>query len=217
MTLPLPTIRAWLFDLDGTLIDTDDQAMMRLQKRLHLFGHWSRGIARRLVMWSEGPTNALVTLFDLLGLDSLLFALNQRIGWKDDDGFHIIPGVQPMLRALAQHYTLGIVSTRSREAAHAFLEQYHLKELFSIVVTREDTERLKPHPEPLLYAAQRLQLKPEACVMVGDTPVDIRAARRAGAWSLGVLCGFGDVNDLRRAGSHLILPSTADILKLLEP
>ncbi len=214
MTLPLPLsqIRAWLFDLDGTLIDTDDQAIVRLQKRLHLFGNHARGLARRLVMWSEGPTNVLVTFLDWLGLDPLLFALNQRLGWKDDEGFHIIPGVIPMLEALARHYTLGIVSTRSRAAALSFLDQYHLTDLFSVIVTREDTKRLKPHPEPLHYALERLGVEPEACVMVGDTPVDIQAARRARMWSLGVLCGFGDLRDLQRAGSHVILPCTADII-----
>ncbi len=216
MTLPLPQIRAWLFDLDGTLIDTDDQAMMRLQKRLHFLKGQAHHLARRLVMWSEGPTNALVTFFDVLGLDSWLFTLNQRLGWKDDDGFHVIPGVIPVLEFLAHHYTLGIVSTRSREAALSFLNQYDLTRLFSILVTREDTQRLKPHPEPLYYAMERLELPAEACVMVGDTPVDIRAARRAGMWSLGVLCGFGDLRDLQRAGSHLILPGTADIIKLFQ-
>lgn len=217
MSIPFHTLKAWFFDLDGTLIDTDDQAMMRLQKRLRWLGRWSRDIARRLVMWSEGPTNALVTCLDALGLDHMLFALNQRIGWKDDEGFHIIPGVAPMLKLLAERYTLGIVSTRSREAAQAFLAQHHLTDLFSLIVTREDTQRLKPHPEPLLYAAQRLRLDPKACIMVGDTPVDIYAAHRAGMWSLGVLCGFGDLRDMQRAGSHLVLPCTADIVTLLDP
>ncbi len=211
MAIPLEKLRVWLFDLDGTLINTDDQAMMRLQKRLHLLGRWSHSLARRLVMWSEGPTNTLVTCLDALGLDDLLFALNQRIGWKDDEGFHIIPGVTDALRFLAPRYTLGIVSTRSKEAAYDFLAQYQLRDLFSIVVTREDTPRLKPHPEPLQYAARKLGVEAETCIMVGDTPVDIHAARRAGMWSLGVLCGFGDLQDLRKARSHLILPSTADI------
>jgi len=52
--------------------------------------------------------------------------------------------------------------------------------------------------------------------MVGDTPVDIRAARRAGAWAIGVLCGFGEPRELRRAGAHLILPSTGDLLKYIQ-
>jgi phosphoglycolate phosphatase-like HAD superfamily hydrolase len=52
--------------------------------------------------------------------------------------------------------------------------------------------------------------------MVGDTTVDIRAARRAGAWAIGVLCGFGEAKELKRAGAHLLLDSPADLLPLLD-
>jgi phosphoglycolate phosphatase len=48
--------------------------------------------------------------------------------------------------------------------------------------------------------------------MVGDTAVDVKSARRAGAWSVAVLCGFGERKELERAGAHLILDSTADLL-----
>ena len=47
--------------------------------------------------------------------------------------------------------------------------------------------------------------------MVGDTTVDIKSARRAGAWSIGVLCGFGEQAELERAGAHMILPATAEL------
>ncbi|MBN1262672.1 MAG: HAD family hydrolase, partial [Anaerolineae bacterium] len=62
---------------------------------------------------------------------------------------------------------------------------------------------------------QALGVAPEACAMVGDTVVDVRAARRAGAWSVAVLCGFGEEPELRRAGAHWILPGTADLLTQL--
>jgi phosphoglycolate phosphatase-like HAD superfamily hydrolase len=50
--------------------------------------------------------------------------------------------------------------------------------------------------------------------MVGDTPVDVLSARRAGAWAVGVLCGFGERYELERAGAHVILPCTSDLLSL---
>jgi phosphoglycolate phosphatase len=53
--------------------------------------------------------------------------------------------------------------------------------------------------------------------MVGDTTVDIRAARAAGAQSVGVLCGFGERDELERAGANLILESTAQIPEILLP
>jgi N-acetyl-D-muramate 6-phosphate phosphatase len=50
--------------------------------------------------------------------------------------------------------------------------------------------------------------------MVGDTTVDILSARRAGAWAIGVLCGFGEERELWRAGAHMVLHTTADLLAL---
>jgi ribonucleotide monophosphatase NagD (HAD superfamily) len=78
-----------------------------------------------------------------------------------------------------------------------------------VVVTREDTWRLKPHPEPIRYAAGQLGVAIERCLMVGDTGVDVRAAKAAGARAVGVLCGFGERGDL--AGADLILESPAEL------
>ncbi|RMG97178.1 MAG: HAD family hydrolase, partial [Chloroflexi bacterium] len=93
-----------------------------------------------------------------------------------------------------------------------FLEQFpQIGQHIEVTCGLQDTRRLKPHPSPVLLAAKRLNLPPDACLMVGDTTVDIRAARSAGAWSAGVLCGFGEQEELEKAGAHLILPSTADL------
>ena len=78
-------------------------------------------------------------------------------------------------------------------------------DLVSVVISRDDTPHLKPHPTPIRLAAVRLSLLPEQCVMVGDTGVDVRSAKAAGALAVGVLCGFGERQDLaqRRLDSRL--------------
>jgi phosphoglycolate phosphatase len=55
---------------------------------------------------------------------------------------------------------------------------------------------------------------PESCLMIGDTTVDMRAGKSAGAQTVGVLCGFGEENELRRAGADAIFKSTADLKEL---
>ena len=97
-----------------------------------------------------------------------------------------------MLEDLQSHAILAVISTRTHDDAMAFLKQHELVSFFSLVVTQETTRRLKPDPEPIIYAATNLDLPLNVCAMVGDTTVDIRAARRAGAWAVGVLCGFGE-------------------------
>jgi len=214
------TIEAILFDLDGTLIDTDDQAVEALARRLRRI-RWPhpKRAARRLIMASETPGNALVTALDMLGLDAPLRALTDRLrrwrGLLTPADFRIVVGVDEALATLSQQYRLAVVTTRGRVDAEAFLAQYGLASLFESVVTSESTWRLKPHPAPVRYAARQLELAPERCVMVGDTTVDVRSGRRAGAQTVGVLCGFGERGELERAGADLVLETTADLGSVL--
>ena len=121
-----------------------------------------------------------------------------------------VDGSVEMLRDLdRQGLKLGVVTSRSREDAAAYLAQQGLGDLFWVVITRDDVRRLKPHPMPVEKAAEQLGLTPEQCVMVGDTNLDVRAARLAGALSVGVLCGFGAAEDLRDA--DLVLDSPAEL------
>jgi predicted PurR-regulated permease PerM/phosphoglycolate phosphatase-like HAD superfamily hydrolase len=213
-------IDAILFDLDGTLLKTDDDAVEALSRRL-----WPvRGFlpkrdparaARRIVMALEGPTNSIMSFLDRLGLDDNLFDLGDRMhqmrGLHTPLNFHPIDGVGAMLDDLSRRYRLGIVTTRSRLHAETFLSQEGLGDLIEVIVGREDTWRIKPHPSPVLHAAERLEVPVERCLMVGDTTVDILAARAAGAWSAGVLCGFGEKDELERAGADLIVKTTSDL------
>ena len=71
------------------------------------------------------------------------------------------------------------------------------------------------YPDPILFVARQMGVSPEACLMIGDTTVDMRAGRAAGAITVGVLCGFGQEVELLRAGADLILPTTSLIIQAL--
>ena len=211
-------VEAILFDLDGTLIDTDDTVIERGARWLQPLARLlPRGdperVLRRAIMVSEGPTNALLTFLDILGLDDEFFALGDRLrqlrGLRTPANFQPVDGIVEAVRELSGRYPLGIVTTRSRRDAQAFLEQHALAGCFSVVVTHEDTRRLKPHPEPIHCAAKQLGAAIERCLMVGDTSLDVRAAKAAGAYAVGVLCGFGERGDL--VGADLILETTAEL------
>jgi len=215
--VPWRQIRGWLFDLDGTLMDTDDQAVERIANRLRLLGpERATDVGRQLVMKSEIWINATVTLLDILGLDSWVFALRRRLSHQIEPTFRLIPGVKPLIDRLADRGRLAVVSTRSTRDAEAFLNQHDLSSHFECIVGQETTKRLKPHPAPIRHAVHALNLPVEACVMVGDTPVDVRAARRAGAWAVGVLCGFGEAHELEAAGAHRVVTTTADLMALID-
>ncbi len=211
-------IRAVLFDLDGTLMDTDDQAVERLTRSLQTL-HWPQPTraARRLVMASETPVNALMTAIDIVGLDGPLMTLTNwwRRRRTPTPDFRLMAGTREMLAALRPRYRLAVVTTRGRDDTLAFLTQHGLERLFDALVTRESTWRLKPSPAPIRHASRLLDMPVERCVMVGDTTVDVKSARRAGAWAVAVLCGFGEREELERAGAAVILERTADLAALL--
>ena len=221
MNAELAEIRAILFDLDGTLLDTDDTAVEGLARCLRpVLGDRADRIARWILMKAETPGNWFVLILDKLGVDEQMLSLTDRLrkrrGVKPASQFRLIPGVQEMIIDLRDRYQLGLVTTRGRYHIDKFLDSYpEIGESFEVTCGRQDTGRLKPHPEPVIFSAGRLGVPVQHCLMIGDTTVDVKSARRAGALSAGVLCGFGEREELERAGAHIILPTTADLIQYL--
>jgi phosphoglycolate phosphatase-like HAD superfamily hydrolase len=102
-----------------------------------------------------------------------------------------------------------VVTTRSQADVESFLSREELQELLTVVVTRDSSQRLKPHPQPVRDAAEKLDVDVTRCALVGDTRVDIRAAKAAGALAIGVLSGFGERKDLVQA--DLILEDVTEL------
>jgi phosphoglycolate phosphatase-like HAD superfamily hydrolase len=219
MTLDLSRVRALCFDVDGTLSDTDDLYAQQLAHSLprFLFRDPLRS-ARRLVMWIESPGNALLGLADTLGIDDEMAALinwmyrHRRQPWRK---FLLVPDVEGMLSRLHGRYPMAVVSARDERGTLAFLEQFNLRKYFDTIVTGLSADHTKPYPDPVLLAAQKMNTAPEQCLMIGDTTVDIRAGRSAGAQTVGVLCGFGEESELRKMGADLILHNTAELAGVL--
>ncbi|MGD8474694.1 MAG: AI-2E family transporter [Anaerolineae bacterium] len=214
-------IDAILFDLDGTMIEIDNEAFEYLTRRLQPLQRFlpkrdAAWVARRILMWAEGPANSLLTFVNRIGLDDTFLDLGDRLrsmqGLHTPSNFRLVDGTGEMLEELSHRYHLGVVTTRCCAHAEAFLEQQELRGLIHVIVGREDTWRIKPHPSPVRHAADELNVPVERCLLVGDTPADIYAARSAGARSAGVLCGLGTETELERAGADLILNTTSDLV-----
>jgi HAD superfamily hydrolase (TIGR01549 family) len=224
MPLNISRIRAICFDVDGTLSDTDDVMVAQLAKLLYPFNFLFPGkdlirVARGIVMEVEAPANLLISLPDLIGLDDEIFALKDwimRKSKKETKPFQLIPGIREMLVTLFQYYPLAIVSARDTGSTMQFLHQFNLAEYFIRIATDQTCEHTKPFADPILWVAKELGVPPDDCLMVGDTTVDIRAGKAAGAQTVGVLCGFGEEDDLRKFGADMILSSTAELVQVLQ-
>jgi HAD superfamily hydrolase (TIGR01509 family) len=170
-------------------------------------------------MAAEAPGNIVLPLLDRLGLDALVFRfaelLSRRMAAGATPAVHApVPGVPALLAHLHGQFPMAVVTNRRKEHAESFLTRHGLAPYFACVVGAEARTLGKPHPDMLLHAAAALGAPIDRCIMIGDTPVDMRAGRTAGAQTIGVLCGFGEEPELRRAGADLILPSTADVASL---
>lgn len=219
MTLDLQRIQALCFDVDGTLSDTDDvyvQKVARFFPRF-LFSNPER-VARRFVMWVESPGNTLIGLPDIIGLDDELLGLWEWLNRhrpRPMKHFMMVPGIKEMLEQLHGKYPMAVVSARDDKSTRAFLEQFELIAYFDEIVTALTAEHTKPYPDPILYAAEKMGVVPENCLMIGDTTVDIRAGKAAGTQTVGVLCGFGERPELESRGTDLILDTTAELVDIL--
>ncbi len=217
MTLDPSRIKGICFDIDGTLSDTDDQVVNKLVRWLGLLQFIlkvdRRKLARKLVMIAETPGTALYTIPDRLHLDDELAWLMEKMSrWaRKKSNFLLMPGVHELVRSLATIYPLVIISARDQYSADQFLRQHDLLPFFQHVISGQTCAHTKPFPDPILHSATLLGLQPGELVMVGDTIVDILSARRAGAQSVGVLCGFGEEAELLRSGANLILSTTSDL------
>jgi predicted PurR-regulated permease PerM/phosphoglycolate phosphatase-like HAD superfamily hydrolase len=212
-----------LFDLDGTLVETDQQRVREVAQRLRplrrvLSEQEQLRLARRWLMRGEVIVNWIITWSDRLHFHNLVFRMDDRLrrwrGIVKPEQFTAVAGSIEGLKVLAQKgFSLGVVTSRARKDAEAYLAQYQLDGLFDIVVTRDDVKQRKPHPRPVRLAVQELGLAPSQCVLVGDTSVDVRSAKTAGALSVGVLCGLGERDDFEDA--DLVLESPAQLVEWL--
>jgi phosphoglycolate phosphatase-like HAD superfamily hydrolase len=219
MALDLSRIKALCFDVDGTLSDTDDLYARKVSP------YFPRAVfsdpdqaARRLVMWVEAPGNALLGFADKLGVDDEMGAV---IDWMSRHQTHtlqkfmLIPGVDEMLAALKGHYPMAVVSARHEKSTMRFLEQFDLVHYFDAIVTGLSAPHTKPFPDPVFMAAKMMGVKPEECLMIGDTTVDIKAGKSAGSQTVGVLCGFGEEQELLDMGADLIIGTTPQVTEVL--
>jgi HAD superfamily hydrolase (TIGR01549 family) len=235
MPLAASRIRAILFDVDGTLADTDDDFIRRA-------GHFMRRLGflfpqrdptnflRWSLMISETPLNLAMGIPDWLGVDDEIARFFDWLATRRGPShpaspaaqaaapdaapatagrFVLMDGVDRLLASLAPRYPLGVITARGARDTQAFLAQFGLTPYFGAVASAQTAEHSKPYPDPVLWAARELGVPVESCLMVGDTTVDILAGRRAGAQTVGVLCGFGERAELERTGANLILETTA--------
>lgn len=201
-----------LFDWDGTLIDSyhaDASAYMAMFKEM--------GISWGLAELEENYSPNWYHVYRAAGLPRKRWNDADR-AWRSHYAKHkpkLISGVNRILAKLDRAHLLGLVTSGDRDRVHRQLREFRLTALFAARVCSGDTQRKKPHPEPLRLALRKMELPPSACVYVGDAPQDVEMAQRAGVRAIGVLGPFPTEKRLRAACPEFLLSSIGELPDLL--
>jgi pyrophosphatase PpaX len=190
---PAPRFPVVLFDLDGTLIDSGPIILASMHHAVQTV--LGREIASEELAATVGGQGLVAQMqaLDAGRVDDLVEAYRAH-NEPLHETLEAFTGMLEVLASLrAQGRKLGIVTAkRHRTVGLAFDRLPWLGEQFDVVIAHEDTERHKPEPEPVLAAIKHLGAEPSAAAYVGDSPFDIRAAKAAGAFAIGV--GWGGIH-----------------------
>jgi 2-phosphoglycolate phosphatase len=213
------TIRAVLFDLDGTLADTAPDMMrtvnaMREARRLAPVAlevvrpHVSKG-ARGMIgaAFGIGPEDAGFAAMreEFLGIYAQNLCVETRL----------FPQMDELLARLdGSRIAWGVVTNKFEHLARSVIEGLGLAARAAVLVGGDTCERAKPFPDPLLHAAERLMLEPRSVLYIGDDERDVQAARAAGMPVLAAGYGYlGDGPAPSQWGADAVVDSPSEIAR----
>jgi HAD superfamily hydrolase (TIGR01549 family) len=207
-------LRAALFDIDGTLVDTERESAEAIRRVLArrgvvispaeldwVIGHSWHEIYERL---RAGHGAALPGMRELIDLSSA-----EREVVLDEHGLREVRGARDLVRRLAARCPIAAVSGASRREAAFALRGLGVLDAFCFVLTSEDYAEGKPSPDGYLLAAARLGVEPEECLVVEDSAAGIAAGVAAGARVVAVSAANFAGQD--QSPAHAVVATPADI------
>jgi len=200
--------RAILFDWDGTLLNSFEsdaiayEAMFRQigipwgreELKLHYSPNWHRVYVAAGIPESRWPE-----------ADRLWRAAYARLRPQ------LLPGARLVVNQMAKRFTLGIVSSGTRNRIRKQIQRFGWGGRFAACVCNEDSPRRKPHPAALRLALAQLSVRASQAVYVGDSPEDVEMARSAGVCAIGVYGPFPNHARLRASRPAALLDSIAQL------
>jgi len=181
-------IKGIIFDMDGTLIDTNDLVIDCIKKTVNEYlGYTPEKDSFNEIIGK--PLDMQMSFFSEKYADEMMGYYRKIYMKRRDEDTKIFPGVMELLKALYESkIKMAIVSNKGRRGIDHGLEMFNMKDFFEITLSVEDVGNKKPHPEAINKILRVFDMKKEEVLFVGDSHNDILAANNAGVKS--VLVGW---------------------------
>lgn len=209
-------IRNILFDLDGTLLDTNELIIQSFQHTYKM--HLNKQVDKEDIIKNFGEI-LKITLDREFGEDSekaIKTYRNFQTG-NFEKLITIQKGVREGIIELdRQGYKLGIVTSRLNDSAIKGLKHFGLMDYFESIIGADDTDQHKPDPTPALMALKELEGKPEETILVGDSPFDILCGKNAGITSVAVGWSALPMDRILNYEPDYVVESMEELMRLVE-
>lgn len=220
-TAPLDNIAALVFDIDGTLVDSASAIIDQFATLCKEFGNrkYSKKEIMHIIHDSGGSIHEIFRImFSHLDEDALNKVFERRAELVPITAKLIRPfeGVVKTMDALkGRGYKIALFSTRESWMIKADPSVQLLMPHVDVVISLEDIERPKPHPDGIIAALRVLDIDPSQAIMVGDTAADVMSAKAAGVTPVAVTHGFGGRGEIAAAKPGHIIESVPELLRIL--
>ncbi|MBQ5702643.1 MAG: HAD-IA family hydrolase [Peptococcaceae bacterium] len=207
-------IKGILFDLDGTVINTNELIFQSFEYALENVLHTT--LSRDVLRTTFGKP--LAQIMEEMGGNQ---AQELRKAFVDysiahETDIYLFPHVEDALKELkARNIGTAVVTSRLYRSALRDLHQFELEKYFDVFITPEATEKHKPNPEPALKALELLGIKPQEAIMVGDSGLDLLCGKQAGCKTAAVRYSLFPEEELAQHQPDYMLDSLLDLLPLV--
>ncbi len=209
----------FLFDLDGTILDTTELILQSFThtfetglgesvSREELLVHFGRPLAEQFRIMRSGLSDHEI--------ERLVGIYREHNESAHDALVTIVPGADVALKRLkAEGFSLGIVTSKRLNMTLQGLKGAHLDDLFDVIVHMDSTARHKPHPEPVEYALELMGGTPAEAAYVGDSPYDMASGHAAGVRTVGLIYNTFREPELKEAGADVVVQDWSQVVETL--
>ncbi len=216
-------IRACIFDLDGTLIRTQESIARPINMTLARYGLPSQPVEAFNYFAGDGIDNALRRALVAAGDTEMKYyeegILLTRKWMSEDPLYHVEPYEyveESLTKLMAMGIRLAVLTNKPHESALKVVHTIFGEELFDHVQGQKEGIPIKPNPTGVYEILKAFGVEKSECLYFGDTNTDMKTGRSAGLYTVGVSWGFRPRTELEEYHADVILDSPRDIVTLVE-